>query len=1013
MFYELGEKGKNLTYIFNNINAHVTLILNKFDMNLLTAMRRNLFKYFFFILLGGSSFTAPKAQPGFCPSNLDFEQGDFSNWVCRAGSATSFPLPVTGPIPGRHTIIDRLTAGTDPFGFFPEICPNGSGYSMKLGNHTPGTQAESISYTYSIPATLSAFSMLFYYAVVIESPGHPPANQPRFRARIIDISTGIPIPCVDFDFAAGNTPGGFQTSPIPGNGNSVVLYKDWTPISINLNAFIGKTIMLEFITNDCLQGGHAGYAYLDVGTLCNGAISGNNICPGDTAITLTAPFGFQAYEWYSDLTFSNILSNTQTLYLNPPPLVGSVFPVIVFPYTGFGCRDTLYATVAVGTKPVADAGPDIDICRNQQVQIGALSNPIYAYDWTPAAQVSNPTASNPFAWTITPNPEEFIVKTTDILTGCAAYDTTYITSRQVDTAIILTGKNIYCAGDPAAGTLSVHNVLSAVQWYDGTTPIPGATGYSYTPTVTGNYWAQVQQSGCTDSTATIIFNVNPIPVSIAGPDASICTNNQTIQIGTLPNPAYAYSWTPVSQVSNAAIANPIAWAIGTMPKQFIVHTTDPLSGCNSYDTTVITGRVVDTSILLNGKNNFCNNDPAGGILSVNNAVTSVQWYDGATSIPGATGFSYQPLITGNYWAQLQQFGCTDSTATIPFAIHAVPLPSFTLSSDTGCVTNHSFVFTNGSSVSDGSALSYLWKFGDGSAQTVTDAVKTFLTVGNYTVKLIATSSFGCKDSTNNSIVHVLPNGNADFTWDSICTNRPVYFYNLSNEKGSALVKYNWTFNNGGPGSTIKNPLPVLYNTVGQTNVTLILTALGCENDPDSITRRVQVNVQKPGISYRTITVPQGSSQFIHVRDSIGTIFNWKPLVQLKRYDTRYTEFYATGNDVKYLIDISDIHTCVTTDTMLIQILKKPGFYLPTAFTPNGDGLNDEVQPYLIGMKGLKSFSVFNRWGNLIFSTTTYGKKWNGKSQGVDQDPGVYVWIVEFYNSDNNKVTEKGTITLIR
>jgi hypothetical protein len=101
----------------------------------------------------------------------------------------------------------------------------------------------------------------------------------------------------------------------------------------------------------------------------------------------------------------------------------------------------------------------------------------------------------------------------------------------VDTAIILNGTNAYCAPDAAAGILSVNNILSAVQWYNGATPIPGATGFTYQPTASGNYWAQVQQNGCTDSTATITFTINPTPVSIAGPDASICTNNQTIQIG--------------------------------------------------------------------------------------------------------------------------------------------------------------------------------------------------------------------------------------------------------------------------------------------------------------------------------------------------------------------------------------------------------------------------------------------------------------------------------------------------
>ncbi|HWR34174.1 MAG TPA: gliding motility-associated C-terminal domain-containing protein [Chitinophagaceae bacterium] len=974
-------------------------------------MSVRLLSYFFIIVFSTMPFTRSSAQIGLCPPNLDFEQGDFANWVCQAGIVDpggNLILNPTPPIPGQHTIITAATAGQDPWGFFPENCPNGSGYSVRLGNSGGNHQAESISYTYNIPSTLTVFSMMFHYAVVLQDPNHTPTQQPRFRARITDVSTGLPIPCVDFDFIASASLPGFLPSPLGGG----VVYKDWTPITINLNAYIGKTIRLEFITNDCVYTAHFGYAYIDVNTTCNGAIAGTTICPGDPSITLTAPFGFQSYEWW-DNGFSTLLSTSQTLFLSPPPAAGTIFPVIVNPYPGFGCKDTLYATLTVGISPVADAGPDIDICRSQQVQIGSPPNPIYNYLWTPASQVTNPTISNPLAWTITPNPEEFIVRATDILTGCSAFDTMYLTARQVDTALVLTGKNSYCVGDAAAGTLSVHNVLSAVQWYNGNTPIAGATGFSYQPTVSGNYWAQVQQLGCTDSTTTIIFNVNPIPVSFAGPDASICTNNQTIQLGAPPNPAYSYSWTPAAQVSNAAIADPVAWAIGATTTEFIVHTTDPVTGCNSYDTTYITGRVVDTAVTLNGKSDFCNGDAAAGTLSVNGAITTVQWFDGTTLIPGATGISYQPSVTGNYWAQLQQFGCTDSTLTIPFAIHAIPVPSFTASSDTGCITNHSFVFTNGTTVGDGSSLSYLWRFSDGSVQTITDATKTFLSVGNYTVKLITSSSFGCKDSTGTTTVHVLPNGAADFKWDSICTNRPVTFYNLSNEKGSAQVNYNWNFNNGGPGSNIKNPLPVVYNTVGQSDVTLILTALGCENYPDSISKKVQVNMQKPGTTYRSITVPQGSSQFIHARDSIGNIYRWRPQVQLSKYDTRYTEFFATGNDVQYFIDISDIHTCVTTDTIIMLILKKPGFYLPTAFTPNGDGLNDVVRPYLVGMKGLKSFSVFNRWGNRIFYSVTYGQGWDGRYNGVTQNTGVYVWILEFYDENNKVRVEKGTITLIR
>jgi len=72
-----------------------------------------------------------------------------------------------------------------------------------------------------------------------------------------------------------------------------------------------------------------------------------------------------------------------------------------------------------------------------------------------------------------------------------------------------------------------------------------------------------------------------------------------------------------------------------------------------------------------------------------------------------------------------------------------------------------------------------------------------------------------------------------------------------------------------------------------------------------------------------------------------------------------------------------------------------------------------VKPYLVGMKGLKSFSVFNRWGSLIFFSKTYGEGWDGKSKGVDQATGMYVWILEFYDANNKLVTEKGMLTLIR
>lgn len=955
------------------------------------------------------------AQNGLCPPNLDFEFGDFTHWVCRTGSVAAVngvnkvTWLTTGQTPGQHTIIPAATAGTDQYGRFPRSCPNGSNYSVQLGNNSGGHQAESISYTYTIPANATVFSILFNYAVVFQDPNHLPEEQPRFRARIIDLSTNSDIPCVSFDFTASASLPGFRQSAV----DPTVFFKDWTPVTINLSTFAGRTIQLEFTTSDCVFTQHFGYAYIDVNTACNGAIQGNTICAGDLTSTLTAPFGFQNYTWYSDPTFSTILSNTQTLTLTPPPTVGTVFPVIVEPFTGFGCRDTLYANIAIANKPVSNAGADVQVCTNEQIQIGASSaSPLHTYSWTPASQVSNPTSANPLAWVTNVPSTEFIVKTTDVLTGCFSRDTVLVSGKQADTTLTLTGKNSYCVGDATPGELSVSNSLVSVQWYNGNTPIPGATSFNFQPLTSGNYWAQVKQLGCTDSTRQVAFAINPLPVANAGSDVAICIN-ETRQIGSAPNAANSYNWSPALQVNNPTIANPQAWPVTNTPQEFIVRTTNITTGCFAFDTVVITGKVMDTAMQLIGKTDYCNGDPLKGNLSVNSSHSAWQWYEANTAIIGATGFSFTPPATGNYWVQMQSNGCTDSSRTVAFTVHAVPVPDFRLSTDTGCITSNNFLFTNQSSVVDNAALNYLWQFSDGSTQTNTDANRIFTTPGRYQLRLTATTAFGCSATSADSTVWVMPNVKPSFTWDSVCIGRPAIFTNLTVENNSPLVSYTWRFNNGGPFYNTRLVPPITYTTAGVATVSLATKAIGCENYTDSVLHSVQINKPVSGFNYKPITVPQGTAQFVNVRGGIGNVYNWRPQVHLSNYNSRYTQFFANGDDVLYYIDITDNHTCITTDTLLMQVLKKPGYYLPTAFTPNGDGLNDIAVPHLVGMKGLKSFSVYNRWGNRIFYTNRAEHGWDGRFNGIMQDIAVYVWVLEFYDANNNPVMEKGTISIVK
>ncbi len=90
-----------------------------------------------------------------------------------------------------------------------------------------------------------------------------------------------------------------------------------------------------------------------------------------------------------------------------------------------------------------------------------------------------------------------------------------------------------------------------------------------------------------------------------------------------------------------------------------------------------------------------------------------------------------------------------------------------------------------------------------------------------------------------------------------------------------------------------------------------------------------------------------------------------------------------------------------------------GVLMPTAFTPNRDGLNDVIRPNLSGVKALKRFAVYNRNGQIVFTTTKESEGWDGTYNGVNLETAVFVWVVEYITSDDKSHLQKGTFTLIR
>lgn len=212
-----------------------------------------------------------------CPENIGFENGNFQNWKIYAGSIAIennqnvvTMNEVAKPVSGRHTIINNKNL-TDPYGGFPLIPPSGGNFSVKLGNNVTGGQIDGISYLMTVPTDRPEFTLTYQYAVVLEDPIHEPFEQPRFIARIKDVAKNEYIPCASFEYVS--------TSSLPGFKKSAdyegVIYKDWSPVTINLSGYQGKQLLIEFVSTDCSRGAHFGYAYVDINNVCGDPITGN------------------------------------------------------------------------------------------------------------------------------------------------------------------------------------------------------------------------------------------------------------------------------------------------------------------------------------------------------------------------------------------------------------------------------------------------------------------------------------------------------------------------------------------------------------------------------------------------------------------------------------------------------------------------------------------------------------------------------------------------------------------
>ena len=119
------------------------------------------------------------------------------------------------------------------------------------------------------------------------------------------------------------------------------------------------------------------------------------------------------------------------------------------------------------------------------------------------------------------------------------------------------------------------------------------------------------------------------------------------------------------------------------------------------------------------------------------------------------------------------------------------------------------------------------------------------------------------------------------------------------------------------------------------------------------------------------------------------------------------------NDTYFTVYVTDSIGCSASDGVFVKVYEGPNYYVPNAFTPNGDGLNDVFRPVPVGIQKTDYFRVYDRYGQLMFETNRWLEGWDGMFKGKKALAGTYVWVIKGTDKNGSVVEMKGTVILVR
>ncbi len=255
--------------------------------------------------------------------------------------------------------------------------------------------------------------------------------------------------------------------------------------------------------------------------------------------------------------------------------------------------------------------------------------------------------------------------------------------------------------------------------------------------------------------------------------------------------------------------------------------------------------------------------------------------------------------------------------------------------------------------------------------------------------------------------------NADFTYNITygCKKNVVQYQHPG---ANGVNKWTWTFDNN-INSALQNPL-ISYADFREKKAQLVVTNGVCSDTAEA--SLFFDNLLLANFEITSLVCPNDSAKILNKSEGRISSYQWSfgngQTSILKDPPAQTYQAASVTRNEKVRLIVSNSYGCFDSTVRTIKVINNCYIAVPSAFTPNGDGINDYLYP-LNAYKALDlQFSVYNRFGQRLFFTRDWLNKWDGTFKGQGADPGTYVWILSFTHADTKaRVEQKGTVILIR